>query len=368
MLRVVLALVLPVTQQQDPRPLSLAGMVEHTTTVTAIKSIVELPNGRVVVADPSENRLVLLDFKAGTARDLGRAGEGPREFKAPGGVYLAPNGGAVLYDQNLRRFLPVLPDGTLSDAIALPFKVTSMSSSTVEPDQFVPDTLGSFMTVKKSSFIPGTGTVTLTRIGSDGVSTTLTTLQQAQIRELPSDNPQIRRTQMILFSPVDIWALAPDGWSAVVFAVPYRVRWFPPTGTTRDGPTLSFTPLPVTKADRDAVLMPSGGPPSRLSQLGGTGSNGKSVTPGRSTPLFADVKPPFAMQIPRIDRAGRIWIARHVPDGEAMVYDVIDRRGVVVDRLRLPKATQVIGFGAKALYLLRLDEDDVGHLQQVPWQ
>ncbi|MDX2263016.1 MAG: hypothetical protein SFU84_15090 [Gemmatimonadales bacterium] len=345
----------------------MAGMVEHATTVTAIKSIVELPNGRVVVADPSENRLVVLDFKTGTARDLGRAGEGPREFKAPGGVYPALKGGAVLYDQNLRRFLPVLPDGTVGDAIALPFKVTSMSSSTGEPDQFVPDTLGGFVTVNKSSFIPGVGTSTLTRIGSDGVSTALTTLQQAQIRELPSDDPQVRRTQMILFSPVDIWALAPDGWTAVVSAAPYRVRWFPPTGTPRDGPTLPFTPLPVTKADRDAVLTGNGSP-SRLPQLGSTGSNGRTVTPARSTPLFADAKPPFAMQIPRMDRAGRIWIARHVPHGEGPVYDVIDRRGVVVDRLRIPKATQVIGFGSKALYLLRLDEDDVGHLQQVPWR
>lgn len=56
-----------------------------------------LPDGRLVVSDPQENRIALIDFPKGTSRLLGRTGEGPREFKRPGGLYrgLAPGAGGA---------------------------------------------------------------------------------------------------------------------------------------------------------------------------------------------------------------------------------------------------------------------------------
>lgn len=358
------------TAQSAPvRPLSLAGLVEHPESFTSLKMVVELPDGRVVAADPTEARFLLLDFATRTSRAMARAGKGPREFQTPGGVYADRAGGARLYDQNLQRYLPVRADGTVTDVEPLPFRPSSMANSSDGPDQFAPDTLGHFVSAIRPEFSPGAGTMRLVRRERDGAISVLADLLLPRSRELPSENPRIRRSQAILFSPVDVWALAPDGWVAVASPAPYRVRWFPPGGRPIEGPVLPYTPLPVTQADRDAAQHADDDSPPARQQVSGHGIRGNAAAATATiAPLFADAKPAFADQLALIDRGGRLWLARHVPPGEAPQYDVIDRHGAVVDRLRFPAATRLVGFGRGMIYLARWDEDDVQHVQRVPWR
>jgi hypothetical protein len=45
-------------------------------------------------------------------------------------------------------------------------------------------------------------------------------------------------------------------------------------------------------------------------------------------------------------------------------YDVIDGYGAVVAQLALPPRTKLVGFGARSVYLVRLDDDDLQYLQR----
>jgi hypothetical protein len=45
---------------------------------------------------------------------------------------------------------------------------------------------------------------------------------------------------------------------------------------------------------------------------------------------------------------------------------VIDRRGVVVARVDVPNGGHIVGFGARAIYVVRTDADDLQYLQRFP--
>jgi hypothetical protein len=61
---------------------------------------------------------------------------------------------------------------------------------------------------------------------------------------------------------------------------------------------------------------------------------------------------------------GFLWVSRTGPVGQPPTYDVIDRAGNVVQRVVLPKRARLLGFGNGAVYIARLDEDDLQYLQK----
>jgi hypothetical protein len=52
--------------------------------------------------------------------------------------------------------------------------------------------------------------------------------------------------------------------------------------------------------------------------------------------------------------------------GKPPTYDIVDGQGKVFERVELPRRTKLVGFGAKSLYVVRLDEDDLQYLQRHP--
>ena len=350
--------------ERTPRPLSRDGMVEHEETFSRIKSVMALPDGRVVVPDATEKKLMLLDFATQRAVQLARSGSGPKEYQTPGGVYRSRQGGVVVYDQQQRRFLPILANGTVGDAIALPFSPTSVSVNDRGPDQFVPDTLGNVLSQVTSR---GAGAIEtrLVRYNSRGTEHEVAELTSAASRELPGSDARVVMRQLVRFSPADVWAVAPDGWTVVLSAAPYQARWIPPSGNAVQGAVLPFTALPVTKADRDAAKAASSNRPPATVSIGGSGGERISpIRPPNTEPLFADTKPAFPVHVPSFDPLGRVWVERHVVQGAPLVYDVIDRRGAVVDRIQFPARTRLAGFGTGVLYVVHTDEDDLLHVQR----
>jgi hypothetical protein len=64
-----------------------------------------------------------------------------------------------------------------------------------------------------------------------------------------------------------------------------------------------------------------------------------------------------------------MWIQRHLPATDSRArYDIADRRGVIVDHAELPKGGRIVGFGARSIYVVRLDSDDLQYLQRFPLQ
>lgn len=80
-----------------------------------------------------------------------------------------------------------------------------------------------------------------------------------------------------------------------------------------------------------------------------------------------DYKPPVALGSARADADGNVWIRpmpmRPTPGGT--IYDVVNREGVMIDRLQLPPGYQLVGFGAgRIVYLSNRDATGL-HLSRV---
>jgi hypothetical protein len=68
-----------------------------------------------------------------------------------------------------------------------------------------------------------------------------------------------------------------------------------------------------------------------------------------------DYKPPFLPGAVRADAEGNLWVrtvpTRMIPGGP--IYDVINRKGELVERVQVPAGRQIVGFGPDgAVYLM----------------
>lgn len=352
---------------QTPAPRKLSNPVElQGVTFSSIRALRALGDGRLILSDTQEGRVFLVDFKTNSAKPLVPEGDGPREIRQVGGVYAGKGGSIEVYDQTRLRLLPITPDATLLDSRALGVSTTSRSASSDGPDQYAPDTLGSFVG-QQIQVGPGgmADSATLFRTPAGGAPVVLARLRQPA-RRITGSSGNVTTSQAIWFSPVDLWAASPDGWVAVVRSTPYRVEWYSPAGKVTVGATVAHVPIKVTDADRGAIREIIAGGGSSRATVQGSGSS-KPVSAPPVEPMILDVKPAFPGHTPRIDERGRVWVERsRTAAGGNYTYDVFDRMGTVVDRVELPNEARLVGFDAKSLYAARKDQDDLLHLQRIP--
>ncbi|NOT07271.1 MAG: hypothetical protein HOP28_03605 [Gemmatimonadales bacterium] len=363
--------------QQDPKPRPLGAMIgEFPQTFSNVRGFASVGDGRLVVSDRGEQRLSLIEFASGTAKSLSRKGGGPLEYTELGGLYHTKGGGVALYDQNRVRLLGITPTGELVELPPIPTRPGGRAYSVSDrgPDLYTPDSLGQFYWSSRSFGMPpnrANGEIQpspglpVLRIRSPAEVDTVAMLRQPPSRTV-STGPGMTSSQTVLYSPVDLWALSPDGWLAVVRSVPYRVEWHPPRGAVVQGPVIPYTALRVTDADRAIFEKPAGGPP----QIMGARTTGEGVrmapVGGGGQALFADAKPAFPNeQVPLIDHNGRLWVERYTANQkEGRVYDVFDRAGALADRVLMPAGVRLVGFDRNSVYGVRADDDDLLHLQR----
>ena len=133
----------------------------------------------------------------------------------------------------------------------------------------------------------------------------------------------------------------------------------------------------VPGAGGDMVMVftgPRGGDgPAR----GGDGPGGRSGGPPRNTQLPAptivkaapedvpDYRPAFGQGAVRADREGNLWIRTTTMIDGRPVYDVVNAKGELVDRVQLPAFRTIAGFGSGVVYLGVRDEAGNMHLERV---
>jgi hypothetical protein len=79
-----------------------------------------------------------------------------------------------------------------------------------------------------------------------------------------------------------------------------------------------------------------------------------------------DYKPAFFAGSVRVDTRGNLWI-RTIPTTPITggpVYDVIDRQGVLVERVQIPKGRTIVGFGPGDVVYLTVREERVSYLEK----
>jgi hypothetical protein len=315
-----------------------------------ITDVVELTNGRVIVADDKDQRLVIIDLASGSVRGLGRVGAGPGEFRAVGRLLPRP-GGVFLTDFAQRRLLPVNDDGTFATPITFPVSILISATDSrgyLYGDAFVPGLASDSMLILR--WDPGSQRVD--SIGAYDAAVTKWT------------GP--RTAKRPAYAAQDAFIPLADGSVAIVHGSPYGVS-VRRNGRVSERRAIPVDPIRVTDADRSVFLQRVASQPVR--SLGGNNapSSGRPMPTFEFPPFF----PPFGGQglgglYVRRAANGDLWVERMRSERDSVpLYDVIDAvNGRLLMRVTLPPRTHVVGFGSTSVYLAQRDEDDFAYVRR----
>ena len=383
--------------QQAPRTLP-APDATFEEPFSRVGGLRELSNGRVIVADPRDKLISLVDLAAGTATPIGREGSGPGEFGLPLRVLLAPGDTTLVYDIGNQRYMTIGLDGKPGRDFRIE-EVQPPSGDAARQGGPQIRLGGGFSPPRTSdargrlywetqAFTPGpNGPVSADSVAiirHDRVTKKSDTLAYVRI---PKNAPQIsgsggnmnvRISSPNPLLPRDEWAVFPDGKVAIVRAPEYRVDWVMPDLSVVIGRPIPFTPIRMTAADRaeeealrnmarqNGIMMTmtaGSGPPQRSVQMG-PGANAPPLEPLTDWPA---VKPPFRSGQASVWARpnGELWVQRTEPAGaKGALFDVLNARGVVTHQVRFPARVTLVGFGNGAVYTTKADEDDLLYLQR----
>lgn len=192
---------------------------------------------------------------------------------------------------------------------------------------------------------------------------------------------------------VDEWAVLSDGSVAVVRGRDYHIDWIRPDGTRESSPKIPFdwqrlsdedkvAFMDSLKAARERFLATQPAPPAPVASsttttgpggqqqrmqtvmIGGpagaaAGGNPMEMAMGRNMQFvppeeLPDYKPAFFTGGVRADRDGNLWVltvpTKAIAGGP--VYDVINRKGELVERVQIPKDRTLMGFGEGGILYL----------------
>jgi hypothetical protein len=206
---------------------------------------------------------------------------------------------------------------------------------------------------------------------------------------------------------VDDWTLLPDGTLAVVRGADYHIDWLAPDGSRTSTPKIPFewqrmtddakqTFLDSAKTAMEAnmaraaattgagatIAIPAGaasaasaavgGPPipagggtivMRFEGGGPPSAGGAAPAPGGTMSMSApsinmvkpsdlpDYRPAFGTGATRADLDGNLWIRTSKVANGGPVYDVVNRSGVLIDRVAFPFGRVIAGFGPGVVYM-----------------
>ena len=339
---------------------------------TFIASVRELRDGRVMVVDRRDRVVMLVDFRRGMATAVGREGTGPGEYTQPGRLFSLPGDTTAIYDGPARRFVLVGPEGKTGDAFRMDIATGASQRRGGVPrwsdTQGRVFTEGSVYAVGELRAADSTAITRFARGAAKGDTLAYVHLDKESIvvRETPDGGVNVSNG-VRAFASRDDWVALPDGGVAVVRVADYHVDWYSPSGVRSAGPAVRTPRLPVTEADKEQAKN------ERLAAMRGAMTRSRPGASAAPAPeamravmelTFPDFKPPFEVGSALARPNGEVWVLRSRPASDPIpVYDVFTRAGLI-GRVEFPRSTRLIGFGNATLYTVRLDDDDLQHLEQ----
>jgi hypothetical protein len=352
-----------------------------------------LPGGKALVNDFSRKRLFMLDSTMKNITIVADASGGaPSPYWPQGGAILPYIGDSTVFvDQASQTFTVIDPHGRIVRAMAPPRAqdvVRLMGGAAVGPPHgFDPMGRLVYRTARGGS-IPGyrkldSGVVKIdVRFDSSFiVRADLDARRVDTIAYLATPVQKIYQTGVgggqvmggSVTNPLpayDEWALMPDGTIAIVRTQDYHIDWIAPDGAKSSSPKMPFDWRRVTDAEKQKMLdsarrvydmRKAAAPPPPRPRPPADGENVFSSSSSASTvpPLFLPVElsempdyyPPIRPGSVKADRDGNLWIipTTSVLAGDGLVYDVINREGKLVERVRIPAGRVIVAFGKGGL-------------------
>lgn len=343
-----------------PLPPSDATVAQDFTRVVAVR---ELADGRVLVSDAGERKLLLADFARSTAAVIGREGQGPEEYRSVGQLFALTGDSTLLVDQVGARWLLLHGAKIVQTVGADAPPIRSGTRMPLGADQrgFVLGTrpMGIVAGSPATSTPPRLDSTHLVRVArATGHADTIAALMARPARILTQGRLDRATSIAITVNPLragDLATMFDDGTVAIARVAPYRVDWISPDGRLTRGGPLPFTRVAVSAREKEAVM--------KLQAE----AAGREPQPPETYPDWPEVLPPFLAGALLRAPDGRLWIRRtQSADTRDTRYDVVNRTGALALRVSLPSSDQVVGFGRNAVYTVQVDDDGIQHLRRHP--
>ncbi len=345
----------------------------------AIQTVRELPDGRVLVADPLSKALYAVDMQGNTRTVIGREGEGPQEYRQPDAVWPLPGDSTLLVDLGNGRLVALGPD--LSFGPTMPLTVGEFQPGlplVLAIPQGVDNAGNLYIRMMGGGMggspLPDSADILRVHRGTKATETVVKfkTQDMTQTTSGGANDQNVAITPIPL-SPEDAWGVAPDGSVLLVRAGDYHLDRVAPDGSITRGPPLSFEAVRIRTAEKEEYV-------AELGRMGGGIRVGVEVVNGEMSMSFArggaggnreidtytwpEIKPPiYSGRLP-VDPLGRAWVRRHVRAGEETTYDILDGRGNLVGTALLEHGKRVVGFGPSGVYVVGYDEFDLNYLER----
>jgi hypothetical protein len=201
----------------------------------------------------------------------------------------------------------------------------------------------------------------------------------------PDRSTTITRTMTNPIPVLDDWAVVADGSIAFVRGHDYHVDWVNTDGTRSSTPKIAHEWVRLSDGEKTAILDSAKAVRDSADRVAAeitakrdsaTKARGGVVGPHATTvfvwPEISDL--PDYWPVMNLGTAGNVlranalsqvgavtadadnnlWIRQGEPkprDGSSPVYDIVNRQGILVDRVQLPPSLSLAGFGPGVVYL-----------------
>lgn len=381
--------------QQLP-PIRALGPIVHTAAekLGAVSTVRQLPDGRVLVNDIVGHRVLMFDSTLATATVVAdsTSATGNAYGVRPGGL-IAYHGDSTLFvDPASLSMLLIDPNGKIARVMSAPRAddAAFLVGGPFGTPGF--DARGRLVyrgqnrpifpaggRPRDGNFVmpPQPDSAALVRF--DLATRKLDTAAFFRIPKFSltmSRTPNGGITVTSTFNPLplaDDWAILSDGTIAVVRGKDFHIDWISPEGTVTSAPKIPFEWERLTDEDKVA-FMDSVKPAiekalaSAALAFGGAREGGPG---GRALPQLnfvspselPDYQPPFGPGATRADAEGNLWIRTSQNVNGLPVYDIVNRKGGLIDRVQLPAGRVIAGFGAGGIVYLGVRDADSARLE-----
>lgn len=340
---------------------------------TQVRGFRELPDGRALISDRLDEKLVVADFSAGTTRVIGRTGAGPAEYRMPGGVLAWPGDSSLVFDEGNARLFIVGPDLSIHRSFSArragtPYTIYPRGTDRAGRIYFEVPAWAA------GPHAPRTDSVFIARLDlrANRLDSVARILGSRALPPGPRMRPSI---PFVTFAPQDVWQVTADGLLGIARSRDYHVEW-QGGGPVRAGRPVPFRAERVTRADKVEEARRF----TVNSSIGGKGSGANAPTAASPIPAswltdsalaemadhdaFAETLPPFAARVPRISPEGVMWVERAQHAGQPVRFDLFDQSGNRIGRALLPAGRRLLGLGRGTLYLIAIDESGIERVER----
>ncbi len=158
----------------------------------------------------------------------------------------------------------------------------------------------------------------------------------------------------------DDWVMLSDGTIAIVRERDYHIDWIDPNGQRHATAKLPIEWRQLSTRDKQQAIDSSRALQERLDSIGNARAKATGTPPRPRLygfpPLdsLRDYDPPFRVSATRVDYDDNIWIQSYRPGiRTGLLYDVVNRQGVLMYRMQLPADYSLFGFGPRGdVYLI----------------